>query len=170
MLQKVLHSVYLSLIFFLVQHSVMAQRTLDHTLKLLNKESVPYVQPHDLEDMEEYILLDAREAGEFEVSHLKNAIWVGHDNLDPIQLQEKIVDKNRPIVVYCSIGVRSEDVGEKLQNMGYTQVKNLYGGIFEWKNNNGKVYNPQGKETDSVHAYNRLWGRLLKKGIKVYEP
>lgn len=148
----------------------MAQRTLDHTLKLLNKESVPYIQPSKLELNDSTILLDTREIGEYQVSHLKNALWVGNKDFDPDKVMESVPDKDQPIVVYCSIGVRSEDIGEKLQELGYTNVKNLYGGIFEWKNKNGTVYNPQGVETDSVHAYSRLWGRLLKNGVKVYEP
>lgn len=148
----------------------MAQRTLDNTLKLLNKETVPYIQLENLQLEDSTILLDAREFGEFEVSHLKNAVWVGNSDFDPDKVLQTIKDKDKPIVVYCSIGVRSEDIGEKLQELGYSNVKNLYGGIFEWKNNNGTVYNSQGVETDSVHAYNRLWGRLLKKGVKVYEP
>ena len=53
--------------------------------------------------------------------------------------------------------------------MGYKNVQNLYGGIFEWKNNDGKVYNQQEKETDSVHAFSKHWGKLLLKGEKVYD-
>ena len=41
------------------------------------------------------------------------------------------------IIVYCSIGVRSEDIGEKLKELGYTKILNLYGGIFDWKNKGG---------------------------------
>lgn len=170
MTQKVLSFLFLILTLILFRNSAMAQRTLDNTLKLLNKESVPYIQPENLVVDDSTILLDARELDEFNVSHLKNAVWVGNGDFDPSKVQETLPDQEAPIVVYCSIGVRSEDIGERLQELGYTNVKNLYGGIFEWKNKNGTVYNSQGVETDSVHAYNRLWGRLLKKGIKVYEP
>ena len=72
-------------------------------------------------------------------------------------------------LVYCSIGVRSENIGEKLQQLGYTNVYNLYGGIFEYKNEGGTVYNLQNKPTDSVHTYNKKWSKYLTKGNKVYE-
>ncbi|MDC6389190.1 rhodanese-like domain-containing protein [Maribacter sp. PR1] len=170
MSQHVLSYIYLSLFFLFLQNTVIAQRTIDHTLKILNKESVPYIQPDSLKSNDNQILLDAREIEEFQVSHLQNAIWVGNKEFNPEKVLETVEDKNQPIVVYCSIGVRSEDIGEKLLELGYTNVQNLYGGIFEWKNKDGSVYNLQGIETDSVHAYNKLWGRLLKKGIKVYEP
>ena len=168
MSQHVFKIIYLSIFVLFQQYSVFAQRTLDHTLKIMNKESVPYIQTEDIKIDQDQILLDARELEEYEVSHLKDAIWVGDKVLDPEKIKETITDLDASIVVYCSIGVRSEDVGEKLMDMGYTNVKNLYGGIFEWKNKNGTVYNPKGMETDSVHAYSKLWGRLLKKGIKVY--
>ena len=52
--------------------------------------------------------------------------------------------------------------------MGYSAVYNLYGGIFEWKNQNQAVYRNH-KETEEVHAYNKMWGFWLDKGIKVYD-
>ncbi len=71
--------------------------------------------------------------------------------------------------MYCSVGVRSERVGEKLQQAGFKNVRNLYGGIFAWKNKGYVVYNQQNEPTDSVHAYNRYWGQWLTKATKVYE-
>jgi predicted sulfurtransferase len=93
---------------------------------------------------------------------------VGYKGFEKDSITNKIEDKNAPIVVYCSIGVRSEDIGEKLQKAGFTNVKNLYGGIFEWKNQGNPVYKNK-METDSVHTFNKQWGKLLDKGIKVYD-
>jgi len=53
--------------------------------------------------------------------------------------------------------------------LGYKNVYNLYGGIFEYKNNGGKVVDNQNKETDKIHTYNKEWSVYLKKGIKIYE-
>ena len=77
-------------------------------------------------------------------------------------------DKNAKIVVYCSLGIRSEDVAEQIMKAGYTNVYNLYGGIFEWKNKDQKVVNEKGKATENVHAFNKEWGKWLKKGKKIY--
>jgi hypothetical protein len=77
-------------------------------------------------------------------------------------------DKSIPLVVYCSVGVLSEDIGEKLEALGYTNVKNLYGGIFEWKNKGYPVIDNNGKDTRKVHAYNKRWGQLLTNAEKVY--
>jgi len=143
------------------------QKKLDRTLKQLNNESVPYVYVDQLAKTEA-VILDTRKQEEYNVSHLKNAIWVGYKAFNEEIIDNQIRDKNAAVVVYCSIGVRSEDIGEKLQKLGYTNVKNLYGGIFEWKNQGNSVYNNNTTETDSVHTFNKQWGKLLNKGIKVY--
>ncbi|MFS4468580.1 rhodanese-like domain-containing protein [Maribacter sp. 2210JD10-5] len=148
--------------------TLVAQSKLDNTLKKFNKESVPYIYPEHLSPSQNMILLDTRKKEEFEISHLKNAIWVGHKKFNAQKFAEQFPDKSKPMVVYCSIGVRSENIGEELLAMGYKDVQNLYGGIFEWKNQDGKVYNQYEKETDSVHAFNKHWGKLLTKGEKVY--
>ena len=141
---------------------------MDKTLKRFNKESVAYVSVEQLKS-ESVILLDARKKEEYDVSHLKAAIWIGHKEFEENDVLGKVPNKEDSIVVYCSIGVRSENIGERLIEMGYKNVQNLYGGIFEWKNNGGKVYNLKGKETDSVHAFNKHWGKLLRQGEKVYD-
>lgn len=145
-----------------------AQNTIDKSLRRLNEESVPYINGEAMK-MKEVILLDTRKKEEYNVSHLKNALWVGHKEFRIDSVLKLLPNKNKTIVVYCSIGVRSEDIGEKLINAGFADVKNLYGGIFEWKTKGYPVYNLQERETDSVHAYNKKWGKLLTNAIKVYD-
>lgn len=156
------------LTILVVFFSVSAQKKLERTLKQLNSESVPYIYVNELQSAEGKILLDTRKKEEYEISHLKDALWVGYKEFQKDSVTNKITNKNTPIVVYCSIGVRSEDIGEKLQKAGFTNVKNLYGGIFEWKNQGNAVYKNE-VETDSVHTFNKQWGKLLNKGIKVYD-
>ena len=115
---------------------------------------------------EQIILLDAREPKEYQVSHLAGAQNVGYDNFDIKKLKK--IPKNSKIVVYCSVGYRSEKVGEKLQKAGYKNVQNLYGSIFEWINEGFPVVDATGKPTENIHAFNKIWGVWLKKGRKVY--
>ena len=146
-----------------------AQQSIPKVLERLNDDTVDYISVEDIQKIDTLLLLDAREKKEFDVSHLKNAIWVGYDEFDIHKVLQELPNKEKPIVVYCSIGVRSEDIGEKLKKAGYTNVKNLYGGIFEWKNEGHAVVNSKNQPTDSVHCYNRLWSVWLKEGIKVYD-
>ncbi len=135
-------------------------------LKTLLQHSVPETGVKAAaRDSASIVFLDAREPREYAVSHLRGAIPVGYDNFDIQQLPA--LDKNSRIVVYCSVGYRSEKIAEKLLAAGYKNVSNLYGGIFEWVNQGHAVYNEKG-QTRQVHAYDRTWGVWLDKGEKVY--
>jgi len=160
--------IYSIVVLLFATSSVLGQKKLERTLKQLNSESVPYVYVNELKQSDSIIFLDTRKKEEYSVSHLKNALWVGYKTFEEDTVITKIANKNTPIVVYCSIGVRSEDIGERLLKAGYTNVKNLYGGIFEWKNQGNAVYKNT-TETDSVHTFNKQWGKLLNKGVKVYD-
>jgi len=112
------------------------------------------------------MFLDARSQREYDVSHIQNGQWVGHDHFDISRV--KHLSRQQSIVVYCSVGYRSEKVAEKLLDAGFENVTNLYGGIFEWKNRGYSVYDRHG-ETDNIHAFGTGSGVWLKKGNKIYE-
>jgi rhodanese-related sulfurtransferase len=111
-------------------------------------------------------ILDARELEEYKVSHLPQAIHVGYDHFKTQAV--KSLPKDAILVVYCSIGYRSEKIGEKLKSMGFSRIYNLYGGIFEWSNRAYPLENEQRHKTKKVHTYNKDWSRWLDKGEKVY--
>ena len=154
--------------FFFLLFSANAQSTIDQALDWYNSESVPYISVTELQNEKNQIILDTREWEEYEVSHLKNAVWVGYDDFKLADVITKYPDKNLNIVVYCSIGVRSENIGEELLESGYFNTKNLYGGIFEWSNQGYPVYTAKGEKTKKVHAFGKLWGKYLTKAEKVY--
>lgn len=153
----------------LLTFSSIAQNSIAKELERLNSNKVPYISVQELQAQPKFTILDAREQKEYNTSHLRNAIYVGFNKFERSKITNKIESKNTPIVVYCSIGVRSEKIAEKLIKLGYTNVYNLYGGIFEYKNSGGTVVNNFNKVTDSVHTYNKRWSEYLTKGIKVYE-
>ena len=129
--------------------------------------SVEEVSVQDFVEVGEGVyFIDARERKEFDVSHIDGAQWVGYEDFDMERV--KGLEKADTIIVYCSVGYRSEKITEKLIDAGYMNAKNLYGGIFEWKNQDGTVVDDEGSITDSVHAFDRAWGIWLNKGKKVY--
>ena len=132
------------------------------------KGTVPDITPRDLATQKEaVILLDARERAEFEISHIPEAIWVGYDDftLDRV----KALSKTARIVTYCSVGYRSERIGEKLQRAGFQDVRNLKGSIFQWINEGHLVVNMQEQTTEKVHGFDKEWGKWVKKGKVVYK-
>jgi rhodanese-related sulfurtransferase len=137
-------------------------------LKTMLKNDVPVISAQEAhKGKSDFVFLDSREKPEYVVSHIKNAIWVGYDDFDINRV--KGISKNQNIVVYCSVGARSEKITEKLKIAGYTNIQNMYGGIFEWVNDGYPIYDNQEKQTNKVHAYSKTWGIWLKKGDKVYE-
>lgn len=111
--------------------------------------------------------LDTRSWAEYAVSHLPGAIWVGYDRFDSSRVAG--LSRQRPILVYCSVGVRSETIGTQLQALGFDAVYNLAGGLFEW-HNQGYPLHRAGRLTDTLHGYDRHWGLWVQGGVVVYAP
>lgn len=112
-------------------------------------------------------ILDARSYREFEVSHIPGATWVGYEEFSIDRLAG--IDKQTPVAVYCSVGYRSERIAERLRQQGYTNVANVYGGMFEWINTNHPVVTEEGATTDKIHGYSKFWGFWLKRGTPIYD-
>ena len=116
-----------------------------------------------LEQGEAPVLLDARTSAEFAVSHLPGARHV-HPDADARELSAALadVDRQRPVVVYCSVGVRSAGVARRLREAGFADVENLSGSVFRWANEGRPLVTAGGEPTDVVHPYDAVWGRLLQ--------
>lgn len=149
-----------------------SQKNIDEAIEKYNAHSVEYISTQELVQLQKnkrnYSLLDTRSIEEYQVSHLKDAFHVGYKNFD-IETVKKQFKKDEILIVYCSIGVRSEQIGEQLQDAGYTNVYNLYGGLFDWFNQDQPIFDMQNKKTNRIHPYDSFWGKFITKGQKVYE-
>jgi rhodanese-related sulfurtransferase len=114
------------------------------------------------------VLLDARARDEYEVSHLQGARHIGYGELDEDVIAA--LPKDAELVVYCSVGKRSEDVTNLLKERGFADVVNLWGGIFDWTNRGYEVVNNRNEVVNQVHPYNASWGIWINKAEKAYEP
>ena len=99
---------------------------------------------------------------------IKNAFCIGYDKFNSKIVKEKYKNFNDTIIVYCSVGIRSETIGNKLKKLGYKNVFNLYGGIFEWKNKDEEVIDNNQIPTEDIHAFSKEWSKYLIKGKKIY--
>jgi rhodanese-related sulfurtransferase len=136
-------------------------------LDSLYEHSVPLISVEDLIKLnkKEVYILDTREEEEFNVSHIKNARNVGYFWFDMRKIYD--IPMSATIVLYCSVGMRSEKIGEKLLEAGYKNVYNLYGSLFEWVNQGNPVYKKNGVQTSEIHIYNESWSRWVSRGTKV---
>ncbi len=158
----------LSTVFVLTpDHSIAQSTAYELMLKGLLDFSVDTITAAEARSMKGVVFLDAREPGEYKVSHIKGARNVGYDEFTMATVKD--IPRSSHIIVYCSVGYRSEKVAEKLKAAGYKNVDNLYGGIFEWVNEGMPVYDVSQRPTDKVHGYSPEWGVWLNKGEKVYE-
>ncbi|WP_243735807.1 rhodanese-like domain-containing protein [Christiangramia sabulilitoris] len=159
------------ILIFMVQifSPVQSQNSLGEILKKYNSGSIPYISAEELRMHQlngDVIILDARENEEFIVSHIPGAIYIGYNDFELSGMND--IQKNKKIVVYCSIGIRSEDIAIKLAKAGYKNIRNLYGGIFGWKQSGFPVMDIKNKPTNKVHAYSRHWAKWLENAEKIY--
>ena len=143
-------------------------------LKQMIRDKFPEVRQVSTAQLSEWlaqpeppILLDARAAKEYAVSHLPNA-QLAETEAQALGLLQNM-PKDRPIVIYCSVGYRSSALARKLQQEGFTNVSNLEGSIFEWANEGKPVY--QGKQQVSlVHPFDPKWGLYLHEELRAPLP
>lgn len=141
----------------------------DEMLTQLIDFSVPVIGVQELHaNQQEYIILDAREKKEYDVSHIQDARFVGYKKFNKKKVKD--IPKDAKIVLYCSVGYRSEKIGEKLRKMGYNNVYNLFGSIFEWVNQGYTVVDNQNHPVFKVHTYNKKWSQWVdeNKALKIY--
>ena len=78
---------------------------------------------------EHHLLLDVREADEWEAGHAPGATWVPLGELESARFR---LPFNRRIVCVCKVGGRSARAVQTLQQMGFEAV-NLVGGMLDWQ-------------------------------------
>lgn len=78
---------------------------------------------------DQLVLLDVREPWEHAIAKLDNSVLIPLGTL-PQSLDK--LDKNAEIIAYCHHGMRSGDATAFLLQQGFSNVKNLIGGIDAW--------------------------------------
>ena len=92
------------------------------------------------------ILLDVRDSAEFDAGHLPKAMNISRGLLE-FKIGRIIPDKNANIILYCRTGARSALATVVLQEMGYTNAKNMQGAFKAWGEAGLPVYNRHGEFT-----------------------
>jgi rhodanese-related sulfurtransferase len=76
--------------------------------------------------------LDVREDHEFSKDHAKGAHHLGKGIIER-DVETLISNKDEAILLYCGGGYRSVLAADALQQMGYTNVVSMDGGIKAWR-------------------------------------
>jgi len=109
------------------------------------------------------LLLDVRSEAEYGVSHLAGALHVDPD--DTVLSFLDTLSTTRPIIAYCSVGVRSSRMVERLTGRGFDRAANLQGSIFKWANEGREVVR-DGVPVREVHPYDPFWARMLDESLR----
>ena len=89
-------------------------------------------------------ILDVRTPEEFASQHIDNAINADWNNED-FATKAATFDKSKPVFVYCLSGGRSKKASQKLQELGFTTIYELDGGIMKWNAEGFSNSNPNAK-------------------------
>ncbi|AQU83119.1 MAG: rhodanese-like domain-containing protein [Halomonas sp.] len=79
-----------------------------------------------------HVVLDVRDKEEFEQGHIDNAVNISRGTLE-MRIHEAVPNKDTPIVCHCAGGNRGALAADTLQQLGYTQVVNIEGGLKAFK-------------------------------------
>ena len=108
------------------------EANLDSGQETTLKNGIPQMTVQELKQRrdlgEDLFVLDVREPYEYQIANIGGTLIP--QNEVPQRLAE--IDRNREIVVQCRSGGRSQRIAEFLAQQGYTNVKNLAGGILAW--------------------------------------
>ena len=77
------------------------------------------------------MIIDVRSPQEYKEDHLDGAISIQEYEIRK-KIENRIPDKNKSIVVYCSSGGRSKKAQKLLKKLGYNHVYNLYNGLTNY--------------------------------------
>lgn len=86
---------------------------------------------------EEAVVVDVRESGEFRKGHIAGAVNIPLSQLsDSISKLERYRKADRPLVVSCQTGIRSNKAASILRNNSFEKVYTLTGGFAGWQKEN----------------------------------
>ena len=103
---------------------------------------------------EGHLLLDVREPDEYEQGAIPGSIHIPRGNLES-GIENRVTDRDQPIVVMCAGGVRSAFAADTLGQLGYTDVVSMDGGFNRWKDEGRSWSAPRTLAPDQRNRYQR---------------
>ena len=107
----------------------------DSTKKEVKVRTVERILPsafrEEFEDNDGRVVLDIRTPDEYEIGRLDGAVNIDYYSADFRDNLDKL-DREKEYLLYCNSGNRSASAIKLMQEMGFTNVKELAGGIQAW--------------------------------------
>jgi len=121
------------------------------------KSQIDEVDPSEVNELidEGVALIDVRETEEFAAGHLPGAKHVPRSYLET-RIEGVVPDRDAHVILYCASGNRSAYGARTLeQDLGYTNVSSMTGGITLWKDRGYEVQIPRTLTAEQRERYSR---------------
>ena len=119
------------------------------------KEQITEIDGSEAESrLAQSLVLDVREPDEYEQGAIPGALHLPRGHLEG-QVEGKVADKSKPIIVHCASGFRSAFAAKTLQELGYEDVVNLAGGFNRWKDEGRPWSVPKTLSPEQRNRYQR---------------
>jgi molybdopterin/thiamine biosynthesis adenylyltransferase/rhodanese-related sulfurtransferase len=121
------------------------------------KERIEEVDPADVRKQlgNGVVLVDVREAEEFDAGHIPGAVHVPRSYLES-RIENAVSDRDAHVVLYCQSGNRSAWGANTLKELlGYENVESMKGGITLWKDRGYEVEVPKSLTKEQRERYSR---------------
>jgi len=115
----------------MAKHAPRFLKLVDQTRAKVREVTVDHVKERIVRG-ENFILIDVREDHEWVVDHLPGAIHLGKGIIER-DIESRFPDVDTEMILYCGGGYRSALAADALQQMGYTKVLSMDGGIRGWR-------------------------------------
>ena len=103
----------------------------------------------------EYVLLDVRTNEERLNGYIANSTHIDYYD-EAFYNKINLLDRNKPIYIYCKVGGRSSKAAIKIINAGFKKVFNLEGGFLKWSSNNLPIQLTKNLNEEITQEYNKL--------------
>ena len=94
---------------------------------------IPVADVNELIAKENPYIFDTRDINAFQASHIKGAKHLSRENIAKVCEE---LNKDRAVLVYCYLGISSQNVAQFLAQEGFTKVYSLEGGFDAWQKQN----------------------------------
>ena len=116
------------------------------------EEHIPQIKPKDLYVLDDkMVLIDVREPEEYGSGYINahNNLTIPRGKLEFMAIKKiaEVYGQDAHIVTYCLKGPRGSLAGYQLKKMGFTNVRNLKGGILNWLEKGNTIHSYLGELT-----------------------
>jgi sulfur-carrier protein adenylyltransferase/sulfurtransferase len=121
------------------------------------KSQIDEVDPSEVNELinEGEAIIDVRETDEVAAGHLPGAKHIPRGYLES-RIEGVVPDRNAHVILYCASGNRSAYAARTLkEDLGYTNVSSMTGGITLWKDRGYEVQIPRTLTAEQRERYSR---------------